>query len=201
MRLQPCLLAVLFAFAVRDPQAPAPQGPAVAKLDLTGKSLPAGWRLAAAAHEMANGELVVTGGGSLDRQEALGDRNNVTVSVLTDEKANVEVHLVDGKGKVRYAFAFLGQFHPVLERVALAMLKDDHFVQVNPRLWLFPGRAFQLEVRRARNQFQMFLNGELGPVFSDPDAVAGDDLHLRVVWVTEGAKDKVHLRGVTVARQ
>jgi len=200
MRIQTCLLAFLSIAFVRDPQQ-GPQEPATVKLDLSGKSLPAGWRLTAAAHELANGELVATGGGTLDWQEPLADRTNMTVGVLTEEKANVEVHLVDGKGKVRYAYAFLGQFHPSLERVALAMLKDDHFVQVNPRLWLFPGRAFQLEVRRARNQFQMFLNGELGPVFSDPDAVNGADLHLRVVWVTEGAKDKVHLRSVSVARQ
>lgn len=179
--------------------AAAPQDPERATLDFAGKTIPPDWHLAAKSHRLLDGELVVEGGGTLDWSQPLQDKATVTLAVRSEEKANVEVHLLDDRGEVRYAFAFLGQFHPALERVACAILRDNRFVHVNPRLWLYPGRKFELEVRRAKNQFQMFVDGELAGVFVDPQPVAGKELKLRIAWATEGERDKVHLDDVKVA--
>jgi hypothetical protein len=194
----PSALSTILLFVAAFPTSVA-QDKDSTSLDLTGKSLPADWHLTAKSHQLANGELVADGGGSLEWAQALQDKATIALTVLTEEKANVEVHLVDDKGRSRYAFAFLGQYHQVLERVAVAILRDDRFVASNPKLWLYPGRKFELEVRRAKGQFQMFVNGELGAVFVDDKAVDGKDLKLRICWATEGGKDKVHLQGVKVA--
>ena len=122
----------------------------------------------------------------------------------TAEKANVEVKLFDASGKKElYTFAFLGQYHRALVAVKSCILKGDNFVSVNPRMWIFPGRTFNFEVRAVKRQFQMFLSGELGPVFADPEPDASIDggVRVKIVLATEGKKDEVHLDNVKIARR
>jgi hypothetical protein len=169
-------------------------------LDFAGKEIPAGWSVANASWKPAEGELRGVGGGSLAWGEALGGDFTLTFRAWTEEKANVEVWLVDPKDDHPvYTFAFLGQYHSVLDGVKSAILKEQAFVNVSSRMWIFPGRMFTFEVRRAKNQMQMFLNGELGPFFVDdspPENIG--DLRLKIMVSTEGAKDKVRLDDVKV---
>ena len=171
-----------------------------ATLDFSKPELPADWKVSK-NWRVEKGELVGEGSGSLECSAALPASFTLSFDASTDEKANVEVKLVDAKsGHDVYTFAFLGRYHPALDGVKFAILKGDAFVKVDPRLWIFPGRTFSFEVRRARNQFQMFLNGELGPVFVDDDPPKeADDLRLRILANTEGKKDKVRIDNVRIA--
>jgi hypothetical protein len=170
-------------------------------LDFTKPELPADWSLSSKAWKVDAGELRGEGPGWLEHARPLPASFTLTFDAWTEEKANVEVKLLDAKGERDvYTFAFLGRYHSTLDGVKSAILKADAFVSVNPRMWIFPGRMFRFEVRRARNQFQMFLNGELGPVYVDEDPpTEADELRLRILFAPEGKKDRVRIDNVRVA--
>ena len=116
----------------------------------------------------------------------------------TDEKANIEVQLYDEAGKQSLmTFAFLGKYHSVLDGVKSAILKENRFVKVDSRMWIFPGRFFEFEVRGAKNQYQMFLNGELGPFFVDEKPLAEmGTVRLRIVYSGGDEKEGVRFDDV-----
>lgn len=179
---------------------PAPRGAAahgpreVIEQKFNRKKLEADWRIKAEAGTRAwrveKGELRGMGGGHLDYMRPLPERFTLAFDAETQEKANIEVQLVDGDGNVQYIFAFLGTYHPVLEGVKFAILKGNGFVAVDPKHWIFPGRKFRFEVRRAGGRFQMFLDGEMGPTFDDREPV-NEDMHLRIIYAAGKKKDWV----------
>jgi len=98
-----------------------------------------------------------------------------------------------------YTFAFLGRYHTVLDGVKCCILKGGGFAKVDPKMWIYPGRQFQFEVRCAKSQMQMFLDGELGPVFTDPAPPApAKGMKLKILASTEGSKDEVKIDDVKV---
>lgn len=190
-------LAVLTAAAFAAPS----RDEDVAALDFSKPELPADWTVSSKAWKPDGGELRGEGGGWLDWKKPMPASFTLTFRAWTEEKANVEVQLHDSKlERAVYTFAFLGRYHAALDGVKTAILRADRFVAVSPRMWIFPGRTFTFEVRRARNQWQTFLDGELGPVFVDDDPPAeAADLRLRIVVATEGKKDKARLDDVKIA--
>jgi hypothetical protein len=147
------------------------------------------------------GELRGKGGGWLEYAPDLAGDFTLTFQAWTEEKANVEVTLVDPKsGKPAYTFAFLGLYHSALDGVKSCILKDDAFVNVNPKMWIFPGRMFTFEVRREKSEYQMFLDHELGPFFVDEHPPANaDQLRLRLNFSAPGPRDKFRVDNVTIA--
>jgi len=177
-------------------------GEVVVNEDFSGRSPGKDWKVSNGAWKVANGELLGAGEGYLEFKSPLPADFVLTFEAMTEEKANVEVHLVDRRGKAVFAFAFLGRYHPVLDGVKCCLLKNNTFVSVNSRMWIFPGRKFLFEVRRARNQYQMFLNRELGPFFLDPAPPENlEDLRLRITYAPEGKRDKVHIDNIRIVAE
>lgn len=134
----------------------------VIKERFSGKIPGKSWTVSSKTWKVAKGELVGAGSGHLEYTHPLSGDFVLSFEAKTEEKANIEIHLVDKKGRTVFAFAFLGQYHRALDGVKCCILKENRFVNVNPRMWIYPGRTFKFEVRRAKNQYQMFLNRELG---------------------------------------
>lgn len=160
------LLAALLAL----PLAPGPKEKRVVNVDFSTRRLPQDWRVSNKTWKIDQGELRGEGNGTLEFKKKLEGDFALSFDGWVEEKGNIEIVLTDPKSKECYfVFAFLGSYHPVLDGVKSAILKGNRFVAVDPRMWIFPGRDFSFEVRRARHQYQMFLDGELGPVFEDKE--------------------------------
>lgn len=188
--LFPVLAAVLlFSGAARDPREVV--------LDFSGEKLPAGWT-ASKNWKVKDGMLRGQGDGELAFAEPLGDDFTLTFQGFSAEKANFEVKLGDAKdGRDLYTFAFLGRWHSVLDGVKCCLLREDRFVNVNSKMWIFPGRTFTFEVRKKGGQMQMFLDQELGPLYVDPAPLRPEKgMKLRILVATEGARDDVRLDDV-----
>jgi hypothetical protein len=169
-------------------------------LDFQGKSLPNDWQVTNKAWKVEDGELRGEGNGALDRTVPMSGDFTLTFDGWTEEKGTFEVRLLDPKtNEVFHTFCFMGQYHPVLDGVKSCILKGNMFVAVNPRMWIFPGRLFHFEVRTARSQYQMFLNGELGPVFVDPDQPdASREFKIQLACSIEGKKDKIRIDNLKI---
>ena len=164
----------------------------VVKETFSGRSPGKDWLVSSRSWRPTKGELVGVGSGHIEYQSAVAGDFVLSFEAETEEKANIEVHLVDAKGKAVFAFAFLGQYHSALDGVKCCILKDNRFVNVNARMWIYPGRRFKFEVRRAKNQYQMFLNRELGPFFVDREPPKNvDGLRVRITYAPESKRDKV----------
>lgn len=158
------------------------------------KELPKDFKVGG-AWAVKDGMLRGKGSGHLEYAVPIAGDFTLRFEGWTAEKANVEVKLIDGAtGKDAYTFAFLGQYHAALDGVKSCMLREEAFVKVEPRMWIYPGRTFRFEVRAAKGQFQMFLNDELGPFFVDPLPLAPKaGMKVRIVVNTEGKDDEVRL--------
>jgi hypothetical protein len=189
------VVAVAFALA----QGKGETKESIVRQDFSKSDLGADWKTPA-AWKVEDGELRGTGGGALQYVPPIAGDFTLEFKAECDAKANVEVKLVEpSDGRVRFTFAFLGRFHPVLDGVKSAILKDETFVKVEPKMWIWPGKTFEFEVRCARNQYQMFLDQELGPVFVDPDPPADPrPLRVQIEISPEGAKDRVRLDDVVI---
>ncbi|MSR47406.1 MAG: hypothetical protein EXS13_10140 [Planctomycetes bacterium] len=169
-------------------------------LDFAKQQLPDGWSLSSKAWKVEGGELRGVSDGMFEFAGPIADDFKLSFRAETSEKANVEVKLYDAEsGTELYTFAFLGRWHSVLDGVKCCMLRGGNFVAVDSKMWIFPGRRFTFEVRRAKGQMQMFLDGVLGPLFVDPQPlIAAKGIKLRVLVSTEGSKDKVVIDDVTL---
>jgi hypothetical protein len=198
-------LAVAASSAPADPAAGVGPDAASAStgtlaLDFAKPNLPAGCTLASKQWQVEGGELRGAGDGALDLAGPFGGDFTLVFRGETSEKANFELKLYDASdGRELYTFAFLGRYHSVLDGVKSCLLKGGQFVAVDPRMWTFPGRRFKFEVRSTKGQFQMFLDGVLGPLFVDPqpDRPAGG-IRMKLLVATEGSKDRVVLDDVTL---
>jgi hypothetical protein len=144
------------------------------------------------------GELHGTGAGYLELVDPIAGDFTLTFRAKTAEKANVEVKLLDEKGeKVLYTLAFLGRYHDVLDGPKSCILKQDRFVSVSSRMWIFPGRVFSFKAERLKDSFAMTLDKDKGPSFTDdsppPEAAR---LRLRIAFDPEGKDDAVRLDDV-----
>lgn len=174
----------------------AAQAPAA--LDFTKNELPSGWTFPK-SWKVEGGELRGEGSGQFERTAPLSGDFTITFDAWFEEKGSIELKIVDPKTEQEYyTFAFGGRYHPVLDGVKCCILKENKFVNVNSKMWIFPGRMFHFEVRRAKNQFQMFLNQELGPVFVDPAPPEGESYRIRFVAGTEGKKDKIRIDNIKI---
>ncbi|MBK7876813.1 MAG: hypothetical protein IPJ77_13900 [Planctomycetes bacterium] len=163
------------------------------------KPLAAPWSVTSKTWKVEGGELRGTGDGALDYAGPLGPDFTLTFRAKTSEKANVEVKLYDETGaKELYTFAFLGKYHSVLDGVKSCILKGERFVNVDPKTWIYPGRTFDLEVRRAKGQHQMFVNGALGPFFVDEAPPGGTQFRLKILVSCEGKDDAVVIDDVKI---
>lgn len=184
------------ALAVSAARAPA-QDPKAAKLEDD-------WRASSAAWRLEGGELRAKGAGFLEYARPLAGDFRLGFRAETSEKANVEVKLTDAKGeRALMTFAFLGRYHPhpAVNGVKCAILREDRFVNVSPKMWIFPGRTFEFEVRRSRNQWQMFLDGELGPFFVDESPPAGLEKFLLRIELAQDADGAARVRDVALTFQ
>jgi hypothetical protein len=191
--IRPTLALVLSLAAMQDP---------TLRNDFSGKDVGKDWKLTSDAWKVEGGQLCGAGAGSLRCLRPLTGDFVLTFDGWTEEKANVEVALTDKSGEKRLlTFAFIGTFHTALGGPRSCILKGERFVAVEPRMWIFPGRTFGFEVRRAKNQFQMFLSRELGPVFTDeaPDADL-DEVFVRIDVATAGPRDKLKLDNVVITQ-
>src|SRR5262245_59184545 len=162
--------------------------------------LPDGWTTRNDAWKVTDGELRGIGDGALSYAGPIAGDFTLSFKAWSAEKTNFEVKLYDAAtGKECYTFAFLGRYHSVLKCVACCMLREDAFVARDPKTWIYPGRKFTLEVRLAKGQMQMFLDGELGPVFVDPQPLKPEKgFKLEILASTEGSKDAVKLDDVSI---
>jgi len=167
-------------------------------LDFAKEKLPDGWGLSSKTWQVKDGALNGVGDGALEFAGPIAGDFTLTFKGFAEEKANFEVKLFDGGGSEElYTFAFLGRYHSVLDAVACCMLKGGNFVSVDKKLWIFPGREFTFEVRVAKGQFQMFLDGVLGPFFVDGKPAAPDKgMRLQILAATEGSKDAIRIDDV-----
>ena len=171
-----------------------PPAKEVVTADFSGRGLPKRWRVSSKDWKVTGGELRGTGNGYLEYDRTLKEDFVLAFDGWTEEKAGIEVQLVEPDGEeALYIFAFLGRYHPVLDGVKFAILKGSRFVSVNPRMWIFPGRVFRFEVRCVKNQYQMFLNRELGAVFQDPDPGEPPPFRIRIRYDGEDSGDTVRL--------
>lgn len=165
------------------------------KLDFESSDLPKPFTVSSKSWSVKDGMLRGTGEGRLEYAGPIAGDFDLRFEAWTAEKANVEVKLFDAKtDQELYTFAFLGRYHSGLDGVKSCMLRQDAFVNVDPKMWIFPGRTFTFEVRAAKGQFQMFLNNELGPFFVDPQPLApAGGMKLKIFVNTEGKDDEVRL--------
>jgi hypothetical protein len=169
-------------------------------LDFSKEKLPDGWSVTNKEWKPKEGQLVGHGDGMLEWAGPLANDFTLTFKGWSAEKTNFEVKLFDvATGKECYTFAFLGRYHSALKCVACCLLRQDGFVAIDPKNWIFPGRKFTLEVRVAKGQFQMFLDGALGPIFVDPQPLVPEKgFKLEILASTEGSKDEIRLDDVTL---
>ena len=162
--------------------------------------LPDGWTTRNDAWKVTDGELRGIGDGALNYGGPIAGDFALSFKAWSAEKTNFEVKLFDvATGKECYTFAFLGRYHSALKCVACCLLRQDGFVAIDPKNWIFPGRKFTLEVRVAKGQFQMFLDGALGPIFVDPQPLVPEKgFKLEILASTEGSKDEIRLDDVTL---
>ena len=166
MRVGPWLLLLALVAAAQEET--------TVREDFDGRAPGRDWLQSNATWRVAGGELRGKGGGQLDYKRPLSGELRLTFEAWTSEKANVEVKLIDpATGRDRFTFAFLGRYHSVLKGVKCCMLKANRFVATKPEMWIFPGRRFRFEVRKNGGQYQMRLDGALGPVFVDKQPAAG----------------------------
>lgn len=170
------------------------------KQDFSGGSLGKDWKVSSESWKVLEGELKGKGAGYLEYVKPLSGDFVLTFDAQTEEKANIEVMLLDRTGKkVLYTLAFMGRYHTVLDGPKSAILKADRFVSVSSRMWIFPGRLFSFEVRKAKNQFQMFLNKELGPTFTDDEPFPElEAFLLRITFSPEGKHEGARIDNVTL---
>jgi len=174
----------------------APKEKKIVTVDFSTRRVPSDWRVTTKKWKIDQGELRGEGSGALEYKKKLKGDFTLSFDGWTEEKANIEIVLVDPKSKeCFFCFAFLGSYHRVLDGVKSAILKGNRFVSVDPRMWIFPGRDFSFEVRRARNQYQMFLDGLAGPAFTDPDPEMEEFL-LKISASTGDKKESVSLDNV-----
>lgn len=194
--LLPALSVLLLAFLPW--QGPAPRDQKVESVDFSAKRLPADWRVSSRSWKVEDGELCGSGNGSIEYKRVMEGDFDLSFEAWTEEKANIEVFLFSQgtrKKEDYYGFAFLGSYHPVLDGVKSAILKGNRFVSVDSRMWIFPGRDFRFEVRRNKNRFQMFLNGEAGPAFTDNE-LEMEKFRFRIVYSGTGKKDEVRIDNI-----
>ncbi len=167
-------------------------------LDFSSERLPGGWSLRGKEWKVSEGELCGMGDGALQFAGPIAGDFTLSFAGWSAEKTNFEVKLYDAAtGRECYTFAFLGRYHSVLDGVKCCMLREDRFVNVDSKMWIFPGRKFTFEVRSAKGQLQMFLDGELGPLFVDPQPLKPEKgLKLEILASTEGSRDAVRLDDV-----
>ena len=173
------------------------------ELDFSQEELPADWSVTGKAWKVEDGELRGTGWGYLEYKPAFAGDFTLTFRAWTEEKANIEIQLwePEKRKKTFYTYAFLGRYHTVLDGVKCALLREQYFVSVNSRMWIFPGRFFDFEVRAAANQHQMFLNSELGPFFRDEKPPKDmKDYLLRIIFVPQSPGDSVRFDDVKLVR-
>lgn len=201
-RALPIAVALLAAPSARSQEKEGRHPEREVRLDFSGPEIPAGWACSK-RWKVEEGELRGKGDGFLERAIPSSGDFTLEFDASTAEKANVEVKLLDPKDDaVLYTFAFLGRYHSVLDGVKSCILAGDRFVAVNPRMWIFPGRTFRFEVRRAKAQFQMFLSRELGPVYVEPKPLPdGTSFKIRILVSTEGKDDAVRLDNVRLAEK
>ena len=193
-----CLAAALFAAlpaATEDPEIQT-----VAKTDFSEKQLSAEWALTSTSWGIEEGEMRGKGPGVLFCTKSMEGDFKLTMNAWMEQKANVEIQLIDPKTDAAYfTFVFMGKYHSVLDGVKSAILKDNNFVSIDPKMWIFPGRMFSFEVRREGNEFQMFLDHELGPYFVDDKSPSPmKDFIVRISILTEGVRDKVRMDDVVL---
>lgn len=187
----PVLFALLAAFAT-------PEKPESIGNDFS-KPLAPPWSVTSKEWKVDKDALVGAGGGALECSQTIRGDFTLTFEGWSGEKTNFEVKLFDKDGrKELYTFAFLGRYHSVLDGPKSCILKGNAFVAKDAKMWIFPGRAFEFEVRRAKNQFQMFLNGEIGPAFVDDVGPALDEFRLQILASPEGSKDAIRIDDVRV---
>jgi len=169
-------------------------------LDFSKEKLPDGWSICGKEWKVKEGQLVGIGDGALDWAGPITGDFTLQFKGWSAEKTNFEVKLYDAAtNEELYTFAFLGRYHSVLDGVKCCMLKGGGFVKVDSKMWIFPSHQFTFEVRSAKSQLQMFLDGELGPVFIDPQPPAPTKgMKLKILASTEGSKDEVRLDDVKV---
>ncbi|MBI3817893.1 MAG: hypothetical protein HY286_04320 [Planctomycetes bacterium] len=169
------------------------------QLDFQKSELPPGWQISPKSWKIEGGELRGEGGGTLDRVVPVSGDFTITFDGWTEEKGSFEVKILDAKGeKEYYTFAYGGRYHQVLKGPKCCILKEDRFVAVDDKMWIFPGRMFHFEVRGVKHQFQMFLNQELGPVFVDAAPPDDESYRIRIVSGTDGKKDKIRIDNVKI---
>src|SRR2546428_7544303 len=106
------------------------------KEEFSGGSPGKDWKVSAESWKVAEGELRGKGDGFLGFTKTLSGDFLLKFDAQTEEKANLEVTLLDKTGKkALYTFAFLGKYHPVLDGPKSAILKYDRFVSVSSRMW------------------------------------------------------------------
>ena len=175
-----------------------PSGDVTLDFAKDGAKLPDGWSIRGREWKVADGELKGLGDGALQFSGPLAADFTLTFKGSAAEKTNFEVKLFDAAtGKECYTFAFLGRYHSVLDGVKSCILRESQFVKVDPKTWIYPGRKFAFEVRVAKGQLQMFLDGALGPFFVDPQPLRPEKgMKLEILASTEGSKDEVRLDDV-----
>lgn len=169
-------------------------------LDFSKEKLPDGWSVTNQEWKPKEGQLVGHGDGMLEWAGPLANDFTLTFKGWSAEKTNFEVKLYDAATHEElYTFAFLGRYHSVLDGVKCCILKGPGFAKVDSKMWIYPGRQFTFEVRSAKAQLQMYLDGELGPVFTDPAPPApAKGMKLKILASTEGSKDEVKIDDVKV---
>ena len=149
------------------------------------------------------GELRGKGAAWIDYVPEVPGDFTLTFQAWTEEKANVELMLVDPKtGVPVYVFSFGGLYRNVLDGVKSAILRENYFIKsaVCSKMWIYPGRMFTYEVRREKNGYEMYLDHELGPFFVDENPPANaDHLKLRLNFNTSGSRDKFRVDNVTLS--
>lgn len=192
------IVALVTSAAMEKPsRLPARQDETIL-LDFSTPELPKGTVLSSSLWKVESGELRGTGGGWIELPAKVAGAWTLTFDGWTQEKASFEVKLWDKAGAHdAMSFAFGGMYHPVLDGPKSCILKGDRFVNICSKMWIFPGRMFNFEVRHSKNQYQMFLNGELGPFFVDNEPIKDDAApRMRIHFGCEGAKDGFRLDNI-----
>lgn len=196
MRLSPALkptLALCVALV-----APFLSGAETITLDFTQEKLPAGWSLTNPTWKAGQGRLEGTGDGELEFAGPVTGDFTLRFTGWISGKGNLELKTLDrATGEDVYSFAFLGRYHRVLEGVKNCILRENYFVSVDPKQWIYPGRSFTCEIRVSQGRYQMFLDGEAGPDFTDPQPLRppqGTKLRLQARF--DRSQDRVRFENV-----
>lgn len=177
---------------------PSLDGAETLTLDFAQEKLPAGWSVTSPRWKAVQGKLEGTGDGALEYAGPVTGDFTLKFTGWTGGKCNLELKTIDlTTGQDVYTFAFLGRYHRVLEGVKCCILREDTFVSVDPKQWIYPGRRFTCEIRVSRGRYQMFLDGEPGPEFVDPQPLRpAQGTKLRLLANTGGGEDRVQIENV-----